>query len=204
MKRRLATCVYKRMVYTSVLANVGKHISLQEEEATYFSSLLKHEPVGKKDFVLRQGDTCKTINFVDSGILRAYYTNAESKEATIMFAVADWWITDMYCFLNQCPAMLNIQAVEDSSILKLRKADLDKLYRKVPAFERFFRILMQNAYVREQLRMIENLSLPAEVRYNNFLKKYPKVAKQVTQKQIASYLGITPEFLSALRAGKKV
>ena len=119
-----------------------------------------------------------------------------------MFAIADWWITDMYCFTNQLPAMLNIQAVEHSEIFQLPKNNLDTLYDKVPQFEKFFRIIMQNAYIREQLRVIQSLSLSAEERYDNFMNKYPQIACQVTQKQIASYLGITPEFLSNIRAGK--
>ena len=116
-----------------------------------------------------------------------------------MFAVADWWITDMPCFISQSPAMINIEAITGSCVLQLTNDDMDSLYREVPKFERFFRILMQNAYIREQLRIIQNLSMPAEVRYYNFLKKYPAIAQQVTQKQIASYLGVTPEFLSAIR-----
>ena len=119
-----------------------------------------------------------------------------------MFAVADWWITDMFCFINQQPAMLNVEAVENSVILQLKKDGLERLSSNIPKFERFFRIIMQNAYIREQLRIIQNLSLTAEERYNNFLSKYPQVAKQVTQKQIASYLGITPEFLSIIRGNK--
>ena len=119
-----------------------------------------------------------------------------------MFAIADWWITDMYCFINEQPAMLNIETVEDSLIFQLQKDELDKLYIRIPKFERFFRIIMQNAYIREQLRVIQNLSLSAEERYDHFLSKYPQVAKQVTGKQIASYLGITPEFLSAIRGQK--
>ena len=98
---------------------------------------------------------------------------------------------------------MNIETIEESVIFKLQKEDLEDLYLKIPKFERFFRIIMQNAYIREQLRVIQNLSLSAEQRYYIFLEKYPKVAQQVTQKQIASYLGITPEFLSMIRAGKK-
>ena len=126
----------------------------------------------------------------------------DGKESTIMFAVSDWWITDMFCFLNEKPAMMYIEAIEDSSIFQLSKADFEKLFANVPKFERFFRILMQNAYTREQLRVIENLSLSAEERYDSFLAKYPQIVQQVTQKQIASYLGITPEFLSAIRKNK--
>jgi len=190
------------MEHDLILANISKHISLDKEEIAWFISLLKQKQVSKKQFILKEGQPCKYISFVHSGTLRAYHLDKEGRESTIMFAVADWWITDMYCFINKLPAMLNIETVETSSIFQLQKDDLDRLYIKVPKFERFFRIIMQNAYIREQLRVIQNLSLSAEERYDNFLSKYPQVVKQVTLKQIASYLGITPEFLSAIRANK--
>jgi CRP/FNR family transcriptional regulator, anaerobic regulatory protein len=188
------------MIPELVLANIAKHISLDKEETNYFVSLLKQQDVHKKTLVLKEGQLCRNISFVCNGALRAYHVDSEGKESTIMFAVADWWITDMYCFINKLPAMLHIVAIEDSCILQLSKDDLDQLYISVPKFERFFRIIMQNAYIREQLRVIQNLSLPAAERYNLFLSKYPQVARLVTQKQIASYLGITPEFLSKIRA----
>ncbi len=190
------------MTHDLILNNVGKHIHLNEKEITFFTSLLKEKHVAKKDFILKEGQVCQYISFVNSGLLRAYYVDKEDKESTIMFAVSDWWITDMYCYVHQKPAMLTIQAVEGSHIFNLKKDDLEKLYIEVPKFEKFFRIMMQNAYIREQLRIIQNLSLSAEERYHNFLSKYPQIARQVTQKQIASYLGVTPEFLSALRANK--
>lgn len=191
------------MEYDLILTNIAKHILLNEEEKDYFVSLLKYQEVAKKDFILKEGQLCRNISFVNAGILRAYYAGKDGKESTIMFALQDWWITDMYCFINHKPAMLYIEAVENSSIFQVQKNDLDKLYIKVPKFEKFFRIIMQNAYIREQLRIIQNLSLTAEERYHHFLEKYPQVAKQVTQKQIASYLGVTPEFLSMVRANTK-
>lgn len=185
-----------------ILKNISKHISLTPDEEACFVGLLKQKQVSKKDFILKEGQICKEINFVESGTLRAFYLDKTGKESTIMFAVADWWVTDMFCFVNEQAAMLNIEAIEDSCILQLQKEDLDRLYLSVPKFERFFRIIMQNAYIREQLRVIQELSLSAEERYHNFLIKYPKVAQQVKQKQIASYLGITPEFLSMIRGNK--
>jgi CRP-like cAMP-binding protein len=186
-----------------ILQNISRHISLTNQEKSYFLSLLKEKKVAKKELILQQQQACKEINFVQTGILRAFHMDATGKESTIMFAVSDWWITDMYCFINQKPAMLNIEALEDSSVLQLQKHHLDDLYHKVPKFERFFRIMMQNAYIREQLRTIENLSLPAEERYYNFLQKYPEAVKRIRQKQIASYLGITPEFLSLIKSKQK-
>ncbi|MGG9962418.1 Crp/Fnr family transcriptional regulator [Ferruginibacter sp. SUN106] len=190
------------MPYELILKNIAKHITLTDVENAFFVSLLQQQDVAKKEFILKEGQLCKNFNYVHSGTLRAYYLDKEGKESTIMFAIADWWVTDMFCFINQQPAMLYIEAIENSSILQLSKNNFDTLCNEVPKFERFFRIIMQNAYTREQLRVIQNLSLSAEERYHSFINKYPQVVQQVTQKQIASYLGITPEFLSAIRANK--
>ncbi|MEO6356176.1 MAG: Crp/Fnr family transcriptional regulator [Ferruginibacter sp.] len=191
------------MAYDLILQNIAKHITLTTGETNHFISLLKPEAIKKKTILLREGQLCNNIYYVSSGILRAYHLDKDGKEATIMFALSDWWITDMFCFVNQQPAMLFIEAVENSAIVALQKKDLDNLFVEVPRFERFFRIIMQNAYIREQVRVIQNLSLSAEERYQHFLNKYPQIVKQVTQKQIASYLGVTPEFLSSLRKKDK-
>jgi CRP-like cAMP-binding protein len=192
------------MVKESVLKNVFKHVALNQHEADYFLSQLIYKKVGAKTIILREGERCQYLYYVDSGALRAYCVDSKGRESTIMFAIRDWWVTDMYCFLNNKPAMMFIETIADSNIYQVSKTSLEELFLKVPKFERFFRILMQNAYTREQLRVIENLSLPAAERYENFLKKYPNIAGMVTQKQIASYLGVTPEFLSAIRKERSV
>ena len=190
------------MTHDLLLNHIAKHINLSSEEAEYVTSLFTFKSVSKKTLLLKEDQVCRHINYVHSGALRAYHVSVETKETTVMFAIADWWITDMFCFANTKPAMINIEAIEDSCILQLSKENLDKLFETLPKWERFFRILMQNAYIREQLRMIERLSLPAEERYDNFLAKYPLITKHISQKQIASYLGITPEFLSSIRKKK--
>ena len=187
------------MDYNLVLQNVSRHITLDKEEISYFTSLLSHKEVRRKEFLLQAGAVAKHINFIHSGALKAYYMDVKSDENIIMLAVDDWWITDMYSFTSGNPAIQYISAIEDSVVYQLQKNDFDQLLVKIPAFERFFRILMQNAYIREQLRVIQNLSMPAEERYLNFLKKYPQLVQRVTQKQIASYIGVSPEFLSAMR-----
>lgn len=189
-------------MHSLILANVAKHISLTDEETASFTQRLKAINVPRKEILLKEGQVCRNIYFVNSGTLRAYYADRQDKETTIMFGVADWWITDMYSFLSQVPAIMQIDALENSEVLELSKEDMDSLYIEVPKFERFFRIIIQNAYVREQVRVIQNLSMSAEERYEIFLRKYPQVVQRVTLKQIASYLGITPEFLSTIRARK--
>jgi CRP-like cAMP-binding protein len=190
------------MDYSRVLANVHKHVSLDEKEVSCFTALLKEKKVERKEILLKEGETCTTIYFVDEGALRAYYLDRDQTESLIMFALSDWWITDMYSFANQKPAILTIDALEESIVFQLEKKDLDQLYVEVPKFERFFRIVMQNAYIREQLRAVQNLSMTAEERYDAFLKKYPQFAQRIPLKQIASYLGMTPEFLSVVRKKK--
>lgn len=192
------------MSHELILKNILKHIDLNQDETNLFLSLIKFKNVTKKTLLLKAGENCKYISYVHSGVLRAYHLDKEGRESTIMFAAPDWWVTDMYCFLNGKPAMMYIEALEDSCIIRLSKDHFEKLFCEAPKFEKFFRILMQNAYTREQLRVIENLSLTAENRYKSFLFKYPHIAKLLTQKQIASYLGITPEFLSAVKKTKKL
>jgi CRP-like cAMP-binding protein len=187
------------MKHELILENIKKHINLDEAETDLFLSALTWKNVPKKTLLLKAGAECRYMSYINQGSLRAYYLNRDGKESTVMFAVADWWVTDMYCFLNDKPAMMYIEALEDSYILQLSKEHLEKLFLKVPKFERFFRILMQNAYTREQLRVIDSLSLTAEERYGRFLNKYPHIAKTITQRQIASYLGITPEHLSTIK-----
>src|SRR5688500_1639173 len=147
------------MDYSGIQKNIAKHISLDADEAACFNALLRYKEVRRKEVLQQQEQACRYINFVHKGALRAYYVDKQGVENCIMFAINDWWVTDMYAYTTQQPAMLCIDAIEDSSLLQLRNDDLDKLYTTVPKFERFFRILMQNSYIREQLRVIQNLSL---------------------------------------------
>lgn len=188
------------MDYSAILKNIAKHIALDEKEAICFTSLLSYREVKKKESLLEEGARCKFINYVDKGVLRAYYLDKEGNENSIMFAINDWWVTDIYSFATGNPAVMCIDALENSTIFQLSKDDLERLLVEVPKFERFFRIIMQNSYIREQLRSIQNLSLSAEERYLNFSRKYPDFMQRISQKQIASYLGITPEFLSVIRS----
>lgn len=191
------------MKFTRVLDNAQKHISLCDNETQLFTSKLQVRSLKRGEKVLIEDQPCQYFDFVNSGILRAYHLSPQGKESTLMFAMADWWITDMASFVNQTPALINIEAVEAGEILRLHKDDMDRLLEEVPQFEKCFRVLFQNAYIREQVRSIENLTLTAEERYNRFVNKYPELCSKITQKQIASYLGITPEFLSAIRSQRR-
>lgn len=128
-----------------------------------------------------------------------YSVDKNGTEHVIMFAIEDWWVGDLYSFLSESPTTFYIEALEDTYILQISKPDLDKLYEKVPKFERFFRIMFQKAFIAQQHRINMNLSANAEERYLTFLKKFPHLEQRLPQKQIAAYLGMTPEMVSIIR-----
>lgn len=187
------------MISYKILDNIQKYIALNDAEKDYLDTSLTVNSFPKKSFLLNQGQLCKKIYFVVSGSLRAFNTNKDGKESTIMFAIQDWWITDMGSFTQQKPANISVVALEDSEVVPMDFHFLEGLYQDFPKFERFFRMLFQNAYIREQQRALHNLSFNTEERYWQFVKDYPSITKKVTQKQLASYLGVTPEFLSKVK-----
>jgi CRP-like cAMP-binding protein len=121
------------------------------------------------------------------------------KEHNLQFAIEDWWVADIGSFHDEEPSRLNIEAIESSIILRIRKDDLLKLYVDYPKFNRIFRVLIEKAFVSTQRRILQNISLTAEERYLDFINRYPHFFNRISNVQIASYLGITPEFLSAIR-----
>jgi len=102
--------------------------------------------------------------------------------------------------LSQKPGNLFIEVLEDAEVVLLSKENQELLYRKIPKLERFFRILTENSLVANQERLMDNLSLTAEERFEKFCKKYPTLLQKIQQKQIASYLGVTPEFYSKMKS----
>ncbi len=182
-----------------ILQNISRHIQLDKTETDYFLSLLKTRKLKRKEFLLKEGEVCKTENFIVKGCLRVYTIDNNGVEHIIMFGIEDWWVGDLYSFLTQTKASYFIDALEDTEILQITKSDLEKLYKRVPKFERFFRLILQNAFIALQQRINQNLSFSAEERYLDFISKYPKLEQRLTQKQVSAYLGITPVFLSMLR-----
>jgi CRP-like cAMP-binding protein len=187
-------------MYDLVLKNVSRFIALTGEEEQYFLSLLKQKKLKRKQILLQEGEVCRYQYFVNKGCLRSYSIDDKGQEHVAQFAIEDWWIGDMYSFLTQTPARLNIDALEDADLIYIDQPSLEKLYTRVPKFERFFRILIQNAFIATQQRIVESISLPADQRYCSFIEKYPLMEQRIPLKYIASFLGITPESLSRIRS----
>lgn len=188
------------MQTTQILSNIAKHIDLQANEAEFFHSLLKEKKLRRKQHLLRENEVCFHSVFVNTGCLRGYTLDKNGYEHILQFAPSGWWIADMYSMLTGQPGELYIEALEDTEVLLLHIDDRNRLMQEVPKFERFFRIIIENSLVTFRQRLMENLGLPARDRYLLFCKRYPTLIERLPQKQVAAYIGVTPEFLSKMRA----
>ena len=182
-----------------ILNNISGYIHLNEKEKEFFVSLLKPMKLKRRQILLKEGEICRFSSFVINGCLRGFSVDENGFEHVLNFAPQNWWIADMYSLITQKPGVLNIEALEDTEILTLSKVNQEELYMKVPVFERFFRIIIENSLVTYQQRILDNLSLTAEERYNNFCKRYPTLITSLPSKQIAAYIGVTPEFFSKMK-----
>ena len=188
----------------ALLSNIYNHIILTPEEEELLLSKIRLRKFLKGQYVLQRGDICKYINFVISGSLKSFHMDNKGNEHILAFAIEDWWIGDLGSFTAQKPADYTIQCIENCELAQLSYEDLQILYTEIPQLERFFRIIIQKAYVFFQRRIIDNLSLTAKEKYLNFIKQYPQFEQRVPQYMIASYLGFTPEFLSKIRKERSI
>ena len=188
------------MEESEVISNyVKRYISLTAEEEHYFLSLLRITRVKKKQCIVQPEFTCKYRSYVYKGAMRAYLTDKNANEHTIAFAIDDWWISDYNSYIFQQPATLFVEALEDSVLIQIDYNAEQLLKETIPKFEKFFRIITERSFAFLQKRMLANLSMTAEERYEDFMQKNPETAMRVPQYALASYLGMSTEYLSKLR-----
>lgn len=178
---------------------LSRHVDLTLAEMQLFMSALQPRRLKAKEVLLQPGEICRHSAFVLKGCLRSYSVDREGVEHILGFAAAGWWMADMYSLLSQKPGTLCIDALKTTEILLLAKNDQERLYVQIPKLERFFRILTENALVANQQRLLDNLGLSAKERFLKFCTAYPGLIDIVSQKHVAAYIGVTPEFLSKLR-----
>src|SRR5690606_20959732 len=178
---------------------IKENISITDEEFEFVKTLFLPKKLRKKHFILEEGDICKYNIFVEKGILRTYKIDEKGNEHTLQFAFEGWWAADLYSFFTNEPSSFYIEALENCELLLISKQSWDDLLDKVPAFERYFRILLQNNLISMQRRLMRSLSETAEEKYLNLAATFPDLLQRVPQTIIASYLGITPETLSRIR-----
>lgn len=182
-----------------LIKSLDRYVQLDDQAKQYFQSILLTLPVKQNDFIETTGKVSRYFINVNKGCLMTYYTDSDDNDHVIQFASPGWWTGDLQSFTKATPGIYSTRALVDSEVLLLPKAEMDELLEQFPKFEKYFRIIFQNSLITHQQRIIRNLSMSAEGRYQYFLEKYPTLEQFVPQKYIASYLGITPEFLSKIR-----
>jgi len=183
----------------ALLIHINKFADLSEEQSEKILSCFVSKKYQKKEYILQAGSVSEHECFIVEGCLRAFVVDYKGNEHTLRFGIENSWIGDLDSFFKREPATYNIQALEPTTALMIRVDKMNELMRTMPEFEHYFRIMFQYGVMSLQKRLVQDLTLSAEERYTYFTEKYPHLLQRVPQKHIASYLGMTPEFLSSLR-----
>jgi CRP-like cAMP-binding protein len=189
-------------MYDLIFKNISQHISLTSSESDFFASLLIHQTPKRREIIQQTNQMSKHIIFVNKGCLRVYDIDQTGKEHIVFFAPKNWWCGELHGSSSDRKSSFFIDSLKDSDILLLSKTNIEVLCDEIPLFDRFFRILFQNAFYIQQNRIKSFLSLNAVDRYYRFRKTYPNLEKEIPQKYIASYIGVTPEFFSEIKVKK--
>lgn len=186
-------------MFTAINQYVQQYASFTEQELALFNDLLKEEQIPKKTLLLQEGQVCNFESFISKGCIRNYYIDDKGEEVILQFAIEGWWVSNISSFHERKPSRIFIETLEDCSILTLTPDSKEQLLRAVPQFERMFRLLVQRNLSRLQERFFRAITTTAAEKYLDFLERYPTIPQRVAQHYIASYLGISPEFLSKVR-----
>jgi CRP-like cAMP-binding protein len=176
------------------------YLPLNKEESSLLGKRTTERQIKRRQMILQETFVCKHYTFVVQGCFKMYSVDEKGSEHNISFAVENEWIADLGSFYSEKPSKLFIEAIEPSFILQIEKQDLLYLFVNVPKFDRNFRVIIEEKFIELQNRLLQNISSNANQRYLNFLEQYPQLALRLPNTQIASYLGITPEFLSKIRS----
>lgn len=187
------------MTSKPLLDYINRYVQMSADEEAALLSKIIHRTYLKGQFIVQQGDVCKYESFILSGCLRTFYVDRDGQEYIVMFGVEGWWAADFDSFITEKPSIFNIQCLENTEVIQFTYQELERLYTEIPKLERVFRIIFQRALVVAERRIVESAYLPAKEKYLKFRERYPDLDQRVPQYMIASYLGITKEFLSKIR-----
>jgi CRP-like cAMP-binding protein len=182
-----------------LLANIKKYVQLTVNDEQEIIDHLTPRNFKRGQFINAEGEINRYTNFIVSGSARAFHIDNNGQEHVIQLGIKDWWISDYSSFIMQEPGLLYCEALENTQLLSISYDHLHSLFEKTPRMERFYRLQIQKAYAAYQKRVLQSMSLDAEQRYLSFRNSYPLMDQQIAQKDIASYLGMSAEFLSKIK-----
>ena len=184
------------------LESLKKYIAFNKEEESLLLSKIQVRNIPRKQWLVIPGEYCRAEHFVSKGCFRAYYTDEKGVQHITKFAPEGWWITDTESFFSGGLSKLCVEALEDGEVVILNKTAQEALFDSIPQLNRYFRLVYQKGLMNSSERVLRTISDRAAEHYARFLDQYPGLDQRVPQYMIASYLGITPEFLSRIKAGK--
>ncbi|MBL4905352.1 MAG: Crp/Fnr family transcriptional regulator [Flavobacteriaceae bacterium] len=178
---------------------INTYVSLTKEEEAIILSTVTYRQYLKGQYVVQQGDICKQSGFIIAGCTRTFYADDEGQEHIVMFSFENWWASEIGSFVSQTPSDYNVHCIENTELIQLSYENQEVLFKKVPKLERFFRLVLETAFVSAQKRIVRNFTLTAKERYVYFKMQHPEMEQRIPQYMVASYLGITKEFLSKIK-----
>ena len=187
------------MDYSSLFSHIKNKVELNQAEEEAITSRLRQKIYLKNQYIVQEGDVNRYQTFIISGTVRTFYLDENGSEHVVSFGIDDWWVGDICSFTNQTPAEFNTQCLERTTVTQISYQDMNQLYIEVPKLERYFRIVIQKAYGNMTKRIVRNHAMSAKERYMLFTEAHPDITNRVPQYMIASYLGVTKEFLSRMR-----
>ena len=188
------------MNVTPILNYINKIVVLTKEEEDILISKIIYRKYLKGQYIIQQGDVCKHSSFIISGCTKTFFMDDKGQEHIIMFSVEDWWTSDIGSFITQSPADYNVQCIEHTEVIQFPYHNQEEMFEEIPKLERLFRKMLERAFVSSQKRIVRGFSLTAKEQYLYFKQLYPSIEQRVPQYMIASYLGITKEFLSKIKS----
>lgn len=185
--------------YIGLLDNINRYVSLSKSEEERLLGIVRTTKIRKRQYLDQPGYVCNYRNYVVKGTFRSFFLDKDGKEHTVQIAIEDWFISDFYSYITQTPATLFVEALEDSIILQMAYKDIEGLCKEMHVLSEYFRVTTERAFAFSRNRTLSNLRMSAEEKYLELLQRYPTIINRVPQKVIASYLGITSEFMSKIR-----
>lgn len=182
--------------------HIRKFVQLSEAEEQILNIYTKLQPFRKKENLLSNGQVCRSLYYVEKGCLRMFFINSKAAEQITQFALEGWWLADYFSFMGNQPSEYYIQAIEASQVISIDIQAFDDLLKEIPQLEKYFRIIMQKNLAASQLRTKYLYEMSKEEFYHHFSTSFPEFVQRVPQYMIASYLGLTPEYVSELRKKK--
>jgi len=186
-------------MFDVLFTHIEDKVKLTDEEKQRISSFFTFKKVRRRQYILQENDICRNLSFVKKGLLKSYRLDEKGTEHITVFGWEGWWISDFNSFVNQAPAVLNIEAIKDTELLNLSRENYEQMTLEVPVMDRYFRILYQNSLVTKDQRLISSNSDTAEEKYKSLILFNPDIIQRIPQNLIASYLGLAPETLSRIR-----